>query len=78
MRCSIRYWAVFIDCGLPDMVTIRLRVPGAKIPFFDIWMLAPLSCWISTNERPPGPETEQTTLTSLVYRTRNANQAQLK
>lgn len=55
MRCSMRYWAVVMECGLPVMVTMRLRVPGAKMPFFEIWMLAPLICWISTRDLPPGP-----------------------
>lgn len=57
---SIKNCACVIELGLPVMVTIRLRVPGAKMPFFDIWMLAPLICWISTKERPPGPERDKT------------------
>uniref|UniRef100_A0A182QWY2 Uncharacterized protein n=1 Tax=Anopheles farauti TaxID=69004 RepID=A0A182QWY2_9DIPT len=36
MRSSIRYCATLIALGCPVMVTIRLRVPGAKIPFFEI------------------------------------------
>lgn len=36
IRCSMRYVAVFMACGLPVIVTMRLRVPGAKMPFFDI------------------------------------------
>lgn len=55
IRCSIRYCAVFICPGVPVIVTIRFRVPGAKIPFFDICILAPLKCCISINDRPPGP-----------------------
>ncbi|PRD25143.1 UNVERIFIED_CONTAM: hypothetical protein NCL1_41766 [Trichonephila clavipes] len=34
---------------------MRFLVPGAKIPFFEIWMLAPLNRWISTRAFPPGP-----------------------
>lgn len=56
MRCSIRYCAVPMAFGVPVMVTMRLRVPGAKMPFFDIWMLAPLRCWISISDLPPGPD----------------------
>lgn len=55
MRSSIRYCATLIAFGWPVMVTIRLRVPGAKMPFFDIWMFAPDMCWISTKLRPAGP-----------------------
>uniref|UniRef100_A0A182VRM4 Cytochrome P450 n=1 Tax=Anopheles minimus TaxID=112268 RepID=A0A182VRM4_9DIPT len=36
MRSSIRYCATLIAFGWPVMVTIRLRVPGAKMPFFEI------------------------------------------
>lgn len=53
--CSIRKCAVFIACGAPVIVTIRFRVPGANVPFFDIWILAPDICWISTRLLPPGP-----------------------
>lgn len=53
---SIKNCACVMELGLPVMVTMRFRVPGAKMPFFDIWMFAPLICWISTRERPPGPE----------------------
>uniref|UniRef100_A0A2M4D6H7 Uncharacterized protein n=1 Tax=Anopheles darlingi TaxID=43151 RepID=A0A2M4D6H7_ANODA len=54
MRSSIRYCATLIAFGCPVMVTIRLRVPGAKMPFFEIWMFAPDMCWISTKLRPAG------------------------
>lgn len=40
--------------GPPVIVTIRLRVPGAKMPFLLIWMFAPERCWISTRLRPAG------------------------
>lgn len=36
MRSSIRYCATLIAFCWPVMVTIRLRVPGAKMPFFEI------------------------------------------
>jgi hypothetical protein len=32
-------------------------VPGEKVPFLEILILAPLYCWISTMERPDGPIT---------------------
>uniref|UniRef100_A0A2M4C621 Putative secreted protein n=1 Tax=Anopheles marajoara TaxID=58244 RepID=A0A2M4C621_9DIPT len=54
MRSSIRYCATLIAFGWPVMVTIRLRVPGAKMPFFEIWIFAPDICWISTKLRPAG------------------------
>ena len=43
-------------CGCPVIVTIRFRVPGAKMPFFEICILAPDICWISIKLRPPGPK----------------------
>jgi hypothetical protein len=39
----------------PVIVTIRLRVPGANIPFFEICILAPEIFCISTKLVPPGP-----------------------
>lgn len=39
----------------PQMVTLRLVVPGAYTPFLDMCMVTPLICWISTSDRPPGP-----------------------
>lgn len=44
MRSSIRYCATLIAFCCPVMVTIRLRVPGAKMPFFEICMFAPDMC----------------------------------
>lgn len=53
--CSIRKCAVLMACGAPLIVTIRFLVPGANVPFFEIWILAPEMCWISMRLRPPGP-----------------------
>lgn len=36
MRSSIRNCATLMAFGWPVMVTMRLRVPGAKMPFFEI------------------------------------------
>jgi len=60
--CSIKNCAVLRHfCG-PVIVTIRFLVPGLYVPFFEIWIFAPLNCWISTIERPAGPRTAPTRL----------------
>lgn len=53
--CSIRKCANAMAFGWPVMVTMRFRVPGENSPFFEILMLAPECCWISTRLRPLGP-----------------------
>jgi hypothetical protein len=53
--CSIRKCATWMALAGPVIVTIRLRVPGANIPFFEICILAPEIFCISTKLVPPGP-----------------------
>lgn len=65
--CSIKKWAVLIACGAPLIVTIRFLVPGAKVPFFEIWILAPEMCWISMRLRPPGPVCVHLICVLIVY-----------
>ena len=46
------YFAAEIDFGDPTTVTRRFLVPGEYWPFLDIWMRAPLNCWMSTMHFP--------------------------